>query len=194
MIAAAETAVQQGKTGGQFGDKKLSAIHIHTGAHEVDCTVPHAILKAPQQMATRVSFPKVCVAFGGRRARLRNLQPRRDMKIEQGERFLEFRLDYVQDTERVLSALQAITQEFPDVTVLATCRRKENHGHFDGSVEEQCRVLSAAINKGARAVDLEIESAEIRGVPLDDLRRARLIVYYHNWDGTPALDPHHQAN
>ena len=78
--------------------------------------------------------------------------------------------------------------------MLATCRRQGNHGHFAGSIEEQCRVLSSAITSGARAVDLEIESAEVRGVPLDDLRRARFIVSYHNWESTPALDPVVQAD
>src|SRR5436190_314973 len=85
--------------------------------------------------------------------------------------------------------VEAINEAFPEATILATLRRKENHGHFDGSIEEQVRILGAAITAGARAVDLEIESAETRGLPLDDLRRARFIVSYHNWDGTPALDP-----
>ena len=138
-------------------------------------------------MTTRVSFPKVCVALGIPDVDKFVAQARHE--IEQGERFLEFRLDYLANVEAGIKAVRAITQEFPDTIVLATCRRQENHGHFAGSIEEQCSVLSSAITSGARAVDLEIESAEVRGVPLDDLRRARFIVSYHNWETTPALDP-----
>lgn len=138
-------------------------------------------------MATRVSFPKVCVALGIPDVDKLMAQARHE--IEQGERFLEFRLDYLKDAEAGANAIRTLTEESPDLIVLATCRRKENHGHFNGSIEEQCRILGMAITAGARAVDLEIESAEVRGVPLDDLRRARLIVSYHNWEGTPALDP-----
>lgn len=138
-------------------------------------------------MTTRVSFPKVCVALGIPDVDKFVAQARHE--IDQGERFLEFRLDYLKNIEAGINAMRTITEEFPDTIVLATCRRQENHGHFVGSIEEQCRVLSSAITSGARAVDLEIESAEVRGVPLDDLRRARFVVSYHNWDNTPALDP-----
>ena len=138
-------------------------------------------------MATRASFPKICIALGLSDAD--SLIANAKHEIQEGERFLEFRLDYLCDPAKGIAAIRAITEESPEVTILATCRRKENHGHFNGTIEQQMRVLSSAIDAGARAVDLEIESAEIRGVPLDELRRARLMVSYHNWDGTPALDP-----
>ena len=138
-------------------------------------------------MATRVSFPKVCVALGI--PDVDGLMTQARHEIEQGERFLEFRLDYLNDANSGINAIHALTEEFPEAIVLATCRRKENHGHFEGSIEQQMKVLGAAITAGARAVDLEIESAEVRGIPLDDLRRARFVVSYHNWESTPALDP-----
>jgi 3-dehydroquinate dehydratase / shikimate dehydrogenase len=110
-------------------------------------------------------------------------------EIEQGERFLEFRLDYLRTAEKGAEVVRSLVREFPEAVVLATCRRKENHGHFDGSIEQQIRVLSAAIDAGARAVDLEIESAEMPRVPLQELRRVPLVVSYHNWESTPALEP-----
>jgi 3-dehydroquinate dehydratase/shikimate dehydrogenase len=109
-------------------------------------------------------------------------------EIEQGERFLEFRLDHLRDATTGAQVIRSLTQEFPDATILATCRRKENHGGFKGSIDEQLRILNAAIDHGARAVDLEIESAETRGVHLEELRRACFVVSYHNWENTPALD------
>jgi len=74
--------------------------------------------------------------------------------------------------------------------VLATCRRRQNHGKFSGGVEEQVRLLEAAIQAGAKAVDLEIESAEDSGAPLSTLSgRAKVVVSYHNFDGTPPTEP-----
>lgn len=138
-------------------------------------------------MATRASFPKICIALGLTEADKLITHARHE--IEQGERFLEFRLDYLRSPDRGIDAIKSLIEEFPDLGILATCRRKENHGHFAGSIEQQVRVLSKAIDAGARAVDLEIESAEVRGVPLEQLRRASFVVSYHNWESTPALDP-----
>ena len=49
---------------------------------------------------------------------------------------------------------------YTDCTVLATCRRHQNKGRFNGSIEQQIKILDAAIERGAQAVDIEIESAE----------------------------------
>ena len=87
-------------------------------------------------MATRASFPKVCIALGLPEADKLMAQARHE--IEQGERFLEFRLDYLRAPEKGPEIVRSLVQEFPDALVLATCRRKENHGHFDGSIENRC--------------------------------------------------------
>lgn len=138
-------------------------------------------------MATRLPFPKVCIALGLPDADQLMAQARHE--VEQGERFLEFRLDHLKEPCSGMRVIQSLTKEFPETTILATCRRKENHGGFQGSIEAQLRLLSDAIDIGARAVDLEIESAEARGISLEPLRRAKLVVSYHNWESTPALDP-----
>ena len=137
-------------------------------------------------MATRATFPKVCIALGLPEADQLMAQARHE--IEQGERFLEFRLDYLRKPQDGVGIIRSLVQEFPDVAILATCRHKENHGNFEGTIEQQVRVLSTAIDAGARAVDLEIESAEIRGLPLR-IRRVSFVVSYHNWESTPALEP-----
>jgi 3-dehydroquinate dehydratase / shikimate dehydrogenase len=137
-------------------------------------------------MASRASFPKVCVALGVPTPDA--LLGRARHEIEQGERFLEFRLDYLKEPCSGAGVIRDVLKEYPDTVILATCRRKENHGHFKGSIEEQIQCLTSALNAGARAVDLEIESAEVSGPSLAVLRHATFVVSYHNWETTPPLD------
>ena len=69
---------------------------------------------------------------------------------------------------------------------MATCRRKQNEGRFQGSIEEQIRILEAAIDAGAKVVDVEIETAENCVDKLARLRTgAYLLISYHNYGGTP---------
>ena len=139
-------------------------------------------------MATRASFPKICVALGIPEAD--KLVSHARHEIEQGERFLEFRLDYLRTPEEGIERNQVAHRRVPGATVFwRPAAEKKIMGISTGSIEQQVRVLSAAIDAGARAVDLEIESAETRGVPLERLRRASFVVSYHNWESTPALDP-----
>jgi 3-dehydroquinate dehydratase / shikimate dehydrogenase len=133
------------------------------------------------------SLPRIAVALGLPTAD-RLLQQAR-LEVEAGETLLEFRLDYLNDPEQGVRAMRRLLADRPECTVLATCRRHQNHGHFNGSIEEQIRILSAAVENGARAVDIEIESAEAALSKLDIFRgRARLILSYHNFEGTPAME------
>ncbi len=110
-------------------------------------------------------------------------------EYEEGERFFEFRLDYLPDPEQGVRLMRSFLAGHPDVTLLATCRRHQNHGKFNGSIEEQIRILEAAVDAGARAVDLEVESAEGVSAKLDSLRgRTCFILSYHNFETTPAMD------
>ena len=106
-----------------------------------------------------------------------------------GERLLEFRLDYLARPEEGVQVIREFLALYPDAQVLATCRRHQNHGRFNGSIEEEFRILSSAIAAGACAVDVEIESAEIPMARMDLLEgRASIVVSYHNFEGTPAMD------
>lgn len=111
-------------------------------------------------------------------------------EAEAGERFLEFRLDYLTKPMDGVKVISRFLEEYPDATLLATCRRHQNGGRYNGSIEEEIRILDAALDAGAKAVDVEIESAEHVSARLEGLRsRAWLIVSYHNFSGTPAMDP-----
>jgi len=138
-------------------------------------------------MAQTRPFPRICVALGFPEFDRLLEQARRE--AEAGETFLEFRLDYLERPERGAQAIHAFLEHHPECLVLATCRRHQNHGKFNGSIEDEVRVLDMAVGAGASAVDVEIESADSASARLGLFRgRARLIVSYHNYEATPPLD------
>jgi 3-dehydroquinate dehydratase/shikimate dehydrogenase len=138
-------------------------------------------------MAQTRSLPRICIALGLTDVPTLLAHARREALA--GETFLEFRLDYLDKPLQGAEAIRDFRGEFPDITVLATCRRHQNHGKFNGSVDEQFAVLEAAVRSGAQAVDIEIETAEVSQERLHQFRgRALLIVSYHNFDATPPLD------
>ena len=108
-------------------------------------------------------------------------------EVNAGESFFEFRLDYLAAPEQGIAVIRKFLAAHPDCCILATCRRHQNHGKFNGSVEDQIRILDAALDAGARAVDIEIESAENAVPRLEALRgKGQLVLSYHNYDGTPS--------
>jgi 3-dehydroquinate dehydratase/shikimate dehydrogenase len=138
-------------------------------------------------MTQRRALPRICIALGLPDVPRLLEQARRE--AEAGENFLEFRLDYLPDPARGAQAIADFLESYPGCTVLATCRRHQNHGKFNGSIEDQLRVLDLAIQKGARAIDVEIETAEVAPDRCAELRtRAFLIVSWHHFETTPPLD------
>ena len=139
-------------------------------------------------MARLDFFPRICVALGFADPEALLDHARRE--AEAGEAFFEFRLDYLERPEQGARLVRSFMQRHPECAVLATCRRRPNHGRFAGSVEEEFRVLEAAVKAGAAAVDLEMESAEAAPARAEALRqRARVLISYHNYESTPALEP-----
>src|SRR5580658_8556994 len=138
-------------------------------------------------MTRRAALPRICIALGF--PEIESLLAHAREEYNAGERFFEFRLDYLAAPEQGITAMRKFLARYTDCTVLATCRRRQNNGHFNGSVEEQVKILDAAIEGGAQAVDIEIESAENCVENLGALRaRARLVISYHNYGGTPPLE------
>src|SRR5215471_11007277 len=135
-------------------------------------------------MELRTVFPQVCIALGFEDVEA--LLNHARVEYDAGERFLEFRLDYLPSPERGIQAIKKFLSRHPDCVILATCRRRQNQGRFHGSVEEQIRILEAAREAGAKAVDVEIESAENCREQLPHLRASGyLLISYHNYGGTP---------
>ena len=91
----------------------------------------------------RIALPRICIALGFPDAETLLAHARKE--YDAGERFFEFRLDYFPDPEHGIAAIRKFLTRHFDCTILATCRRHQNHGRFNGSVEDQFRILDLAI-------------------------------------------------
>jgi 3-dehydroquinate dehydratase/shikimate dehydrogenase len=133
------------------------------------------------------SFPRICIALGLPDVPTLLEHARREAAA--GETFLEFRLDYLGRPNDGPEGIRKFLEQFPDCIILATCRRHQNHGKFNGSIEEQLALLDKAVGAGAQAIDVEIETAEAVPDRLNALReRARVVISYHNYEATPPMD------
>ena len=110
-------------------------------------------------------------------------------------RFVEFRLDSLPKPAAALPRLKEFLSAHRDVTAIATCRRKDNGGHFTGSLTAELEILIRAAECGCHLVDLEVESAEearpsqlvkFRGALRD--AGAALLVSYHDFSRTKNLE------
>src|ERR1700730_16149770 len=135
----------------------------------------------------RRPLPKICIALG--LPDVPRLLEQAQREAEAGENFLEFRLDHLPDPVQGAHAIAQFLESYPNCTILATCRRHQNHGKFNGSIEEQLAVLDLAVKNGAHAIDVEIETAEVAQERLSQFRgRTQVIVSYHNYEATPPMD------
>ena len=155
------------------------------------CTEPHggvvSFFHSPQLMSKQTSLPRICIAMGYSDPQKLLESARREANA--GESLLEFRLDYLPEPAQGIAVIRKLVASRPDCAILATCRRHQNHGKFNGSIEDQIRLLEGAISGGARAVDVEIETAENAKDRLESLRtNAQLILSYHNYEGTPSTE------
>jgi 3-dehydroquinate dehydratase / shikimate dehydrogenase len=134
------------------------------------------------------SVPRICVALGLPTPLLLSRAAEREYK--DGNTLLEFRLDYLSDASSAAELIRNFRKRYPDSYIVATCRHRQNNGRFSGSIEQQIAHLKNAATAGATAIDLEIESAERVKSVLPSLRDTTpLIISYHNFESTPALDP-----
>src|SRR5580693_8020781 len=139
-------------------------------------------------MAQKRPLPRICIALG--LPDVSSLLEHAQREAEAGEIFLEFRLDFLDKPACGAGAISGFLERFPECIVLATCRRHQNRGRFNGSIEEQLAILDLAIEHGAQAVDIEIETAETATERLQQCRgRAHVIVSYHNFEATPPMEP-----
>ncbi len=138
-------------------------------------------------MAQTRLLPRICIALG--MPDVPTLLDHARREAAAGESLFEFRLDYLDDPCAGANAIPVFLEEFPECMVLATCRRHQNHGRFNGSIEQQLAILDLAVQRGAQAIDVEIETAEAAQERLAQFHgRAQLIVSYHNYEATPPMD------
>ena len=110
-------------------------------------------------------------------------------------KFLEFRLDSLAKPAAALPKVKEFLAGHRDVTVIATCRRKQFGGHFVQSLTAELDVLLAAAGAGCKIADLEVESAEeAKPAQLAQWRAklraagAALLVSYHDFTKTKNLE------
>ena len=138
-------------------------------------------------MAQTRLLPRICIALG--LPDVSTLLDHARREAEAGETFLEFRLDFLDKPSKGAEAIRGFLDRFPDTLIVATCRRHQNHGKFNGSIEEQLAVLDLAVRNGAYGIDVEIETAEVAQERLHQFRgRAHVVVSYHNFEATPPMD------
>ncbi|MBV8070249.1 MAG: shikimate dehydrogenase [Acidobacteriaceae bacterium] len=113
-----------------------------------------------------------------------------EREYKDGNSFFEFRLDHLRDPASALPVIRNLRDSSPEVYILATCRHRLAHGGFSGPLSQQIALLNAAAEHGAQLIDIEIESLEQKVIVPPSIREsAALIVSYHNFRNTPALDP-----
>lgn len=99
----------------------------------------------------------------------------------------ELRLDHLKDVTDFETQLHQMLIRLHSPQTIATCRRVEAGGLFEGSVEQQAAMLSAAVRAGCPWVDIEIESLGHHGAAmLHQFHPAKVIVSYHDYRKTPA--------
>ena len=88
---------------------------------------------------------------------------------------VEVRLDYLNDPQQ---SIHTRWDRLP-LPVIATCRGKERGGLFDGSIEEETRILENAVRNGARFADIDYRFAK-------PIAGAEVIGSFHDFSATPA--------
>ena len=107
-------------------------------------------------------------------------------KAEARNGIVELRLDFIKDIDegKVEELLKNKSKE-----VIAACRPKFERGNFEGSEEERILLLKKAAESGAEYVDVEFKTnKEIINDLNNNKKKSKIIVSYHNFDGTPQLE------
>ena len=149
-----------------------------------------AVIAPPVPIApgVRLRVGKLCLAVqGGSPA---ELVERAETGLKDS-RFFEFRLDTLPKPAAAFPYIRQFLSEHRDVIAIATCRRKENGGHFAGSLQTELSVLCEAVAAGCQVIDLEIESAEqIKAPQIAKLRAsgAAVLISYHDFTRTRSLE------
>jgi len=143
-------------------------------------------ISSPQLLRSRIG--KVCVAIIG--TTVAEMLERANVAVKETN-FLEFRLDYLDKPALALPKLKQFLADNTAATAIATCRRAENGGKFDGTPTAELEILIKAALSGFHLIDLELESAEdLKRGELMKLRETgvALIVSYHDFKETRNLD------
>ncbi len=116
----------------------------------------------------------ICVSIA--RGRHKQMIAEHRHLVERGAQLVELRLDYIRRTVD----LKRLIANRPG-PVIATCRRQEDGGMWEGTEPQRLMLLRAAIIEGVEYVDIELDVA-------DQIRRygkTQRIISYHDFRETP---------
>ena len=95
----------------------------------------------------------------------------------QGAKLVELRLDYIARSVELARVLK-----HRPTAVDVTCRRKEDGGRWETSVEARLMLLRQSIAMGVEYIDLEEDTA----AKIPRYGKTKRIISYHNFEGVPA--------
>ena len=116
----------------------------------------------------------ICVSIA--RGRHKHVMAEHRHLVEQGAELVEIRLDYIR---RQINLKRLLRDR--GCPVIATCRRADDQGKWEGSEESRLMLLRAAIAEGVEYVDLEADIAD--GIPR--YGKTKRIISMHNFRETP---------
>jgi 3-dehydroquinate dehydratase/shikimate dehydrogenase len=116
----------------------------------------------------------ICVSIA--RGRHKHVMAEHRHLVEQGAELVEIRLDYIR---RQINLKRLLRDRV--CPVIATCRRAEDQGNWEGSEESRMMLLRAAIADGVEYVDLEADIAD----QIPRYGKTKRIVSMHNFRETP---------
>ncbi len=127
---------------------------------------------------------RVCGVVAGETARQMKAQVGAGLRKT---RTLELRLDYLRGAKERQAFLSWLGRTRPRAVLVATCRRVEGGGLFQGSRGEEIAILAEAVRSGCGWCDVEIETAKhfSRGELARALSPARVMVSHHDFRKTP---------
>ncbi len=138
-------------------------------------------------MISLKAIPRLCVALAGPTADA--MQRIAIDGLERGQRFYELRLDMLERPAEGIEVIRRLSERRPRPALLATCRRTEAKGEFNGTVEEQTVILTAAAAAGAQLIDVDIETAEKAPDLVASLRESvRVVLSFHDFEACPDLE------
>ncbi len=127
----------------------------------------------------------ICVSVG--RGRHRMMIAEHIHLAEQGVELVELRLDYIRRSVN-------LKRLFADrnCSIIATCRRRNEGGRWEGSEQDRRMLLRAAVAEGIEYVDMEMDIA----ADIPRYGTSKRIISYHNFDETPdnLEEIHHQIS
>ncbi len=141
---------------------------------------------SPQLLRSRIG--KVCVAITGSGA---SEVIEKAAVAAKDNPFIEVRLDYLDKPLLALPRLKTFLAEHATVTAIATCRRTQSGGRFNGTVAEELEILCKAAISGFQIIDLSLESAEALKTPEFEKLRSTgvsIMISHHDFAATKDLD------